>query len=351
MQNDEHVLRELHGLRHTMKEMMVQGGDWEAFTLRVFRFQASHNPTYRRYVELRGVRPEHVKSVQDIPFLPVEFFQSHRISVFSESYVMPLVFRSSGTTGQRPSQHFVDDAQWYHHVTTTGYRALFGSFDQAIFFGVLPGYLERADASLVHMARDFMLLAGQSQPANDFFKKDFSQLEARLDVLNAESAHPTEVVIVGVTHALLEWSNRSSSRANRWPNLTVRIVETGGMKGHGRERIREEVHAALAPLSSNGLISSEYGMTELLSQAWSKANGVFQAPPWMRVYFGSLNDPGSWVSAGRQGRIHVMDLANLASCAFLATGDIGRGHADGAFEVLGRFDHAEVRGCNLMSFE
>jgi len=351
MQNDELVLEELRGLRETMKAMMVEGGDWEAYALRVFRFQARQNPTYRRFVELRGIQPEQVGSVLDIPFLPVEFFQSHRISVLSESFAMPIVFRSSGTTGQRPSQHFVDDAQWYREVTTLGYRGLFGSFDQVKFFGVLPGYLERSDASLVHMVRDFMVLAGQSQPADDFFKKDFNQLEARLDALNAECAPTTEVVVVGVTHALLEWSNRITSRADRWPNLVIRIVETGGMKGHGKERIREEVHAALAPLSTNGQIGSEYGMTELLSQAWSKENGVFHAPPWMRVYCGSLNDPGSWVSTGRQGRIHVMDLANLASCAFLATGDIGRSHENGTFEVLGRFDHAEVRGCNLMSFE
>lgn len=348
MQNDEHVLEELRGLRETMKALMVEGGDWEEFGLRVFRFQARQNPTYRRFVELRRVQPELVESIHDIPFLPVEFFQSHRISVLSESHAMPIVFRSSGTTGQQPSQHFVDDAQWYREVTTSGYRTLFGSFDEVKFLGVLPGYLERSDASLVHMVRDFMVLAGQSNPADDFFKKDFDQIEARLDALNAECA---EVVVFGVTHALLEWANRSTSRADRWPNLAVRIVETGGMKGHGKERIREELHAALAPLSTTGRISSEYGMTELLSQAWSKENGVFHAPPWMRVYFGSLNDPGSWVSMGRQGRIHVMDLANLASCAFLATGDIGRSHGNGAFEVLGRFDHAEVRGCNLMSYE
>lgn len=357
MQNEVHIMERLDSLRAEMRDLMRTGGDWNRFALEVFRFQADANAPYGEFVRLRGLQAADIQRPEDIPHLPVEFFQSHRVSVLPEQHPVAKTFCSSGTTGQRRSQHHVDDLDWYGEVARAGYRALFGTFEDVRFIGLLPGYLERSDASLVHMVRDFMECSRQPRPESAFFLKDFRGLEAQLEELNAEASagyegrDPREVVIVGVTHALLQWAEGRTGFAQRWPSLNVRIIETGGMKGRGRERIREEVHAALELLSSDGAVGSEYGMTEMLSQAWSKAHGRFTAPPWMQVRAGALNDPGSWAPVGRQGRIHVMDLANLASCAFLATGDIGRMNDDGTFGVLGRFDHAEVRGCNLMAFE
>ena len=175
--------------------------------------------------------------------------------------------------------------------------------------------------------------------------EDWTALEHKLDAAVEEGY---QVLVMGVTHALLKWA--AEAKLDH-PYQQVQLIETGGMKGHGPERIREEVHAALQPLVASTAIGSEYGMTELLSQAWSLGHGRFTAPPWMRVRLGSMNDPGTWAADGKQGRIHIMDLANLASCSFLETSDIGRKHADGTFEVLGRFDHAEVRGCNLLTVE
>jgi hypothetical protein len=175
--------------------------------------------------------------------------------------------------------------------------------------------------------------------------EDWTALDNKLNTAVQEGHH---VLVMGVTHALLKWA--LEAKLDR-PYPQVQLLETGGMKGHGPERIREEVHVALEPLVATAAIGSEYGMTELLSQAWSSGHGRFVAPPWMHVRLGSMNDPGTWAADGKQGRIHIMDLANLASCSFLETSDIGRKHADGTFEVLGRFDHAEVRGCNLLTVE
>ena len=353
MQNDMEMHEELVALRREMEAMMIRGGDWDAFAMRVFRFQARWNAVYREYVRLRGINPDELADVAYIPYLPVEVFQSHPVSVFSTLPDGGEVFLSSGTTGQQRSQHWVDDLEWYHRVSRAGYETLFGSFERTEFVGLLPGYLERGQSSLVHMVRDFMAHAGQQAPDQSFFLNQWEALERHLEARNTAAASTgqcLEVVIIGVTHALVQWAQRRVD-ALRWPSLQLRVVETGGMKGHGRERVRSELHSVLAQLSSSRTIGSEYGMTEMLSQAWSVEHGIFRVPPWLNVRLSSLSDPGEWVPAGRQGRIHVRDLANLASCAFLATSDIGRCQLDGSFEVLGRFDHAEVRGCNLMTVD
>ncbi len=351
IQNESLILEKLLAFRNEMRDKAAHGGDWEDFTLRVFRFQAECNVPFGKFVQLRGVDPNEVRSMEYIPFLPVEFFQTHRISVFPAALPNEKVFLSSGTSGQLRSRHIVDDSTWYDDMAVKGFDSTSGPLEGTVFFGLLPGYLERGQSSLVHMVRNFMVRTGAKEPEQQFFMNDYSGLEAALTELNDGANELKNVCIVGVTHALLGWAERASARARNWPNLQVRIVETGGMKGHGPERIRSEVHAMLAPLSSAGVVGSEYGMTEMLSQAWSKKNGRFDAPPWLQLRIGSLSDPGDWMPSGRQGRIHVMDLANLASCSFLATGDVGRSFEDGTFEVLGRFDHAEVRGCNLMTME
>ena len=333
----------LAALRAEMRQLMHQGGDWEAFALKVFRFQCAHNAVYGTYVRLRGLDPETVASTREVPYLPVPFFQSHWVSVFDEGASMDRIFESSGSTGQRRSRHPVDDLGWYDEVATAGFERCVGAFAGQKIAALLPGY--RSESSLIHMVRTFMQRCGQQDQSEWFFMDDWSALDRQLSA-TVEDGHA--VLVIGVTHALLKWAAEAQLDQ---PYPQVQLLETGGMKGHGPERIREEVHAVLRPLIAASEIGSEYGMTELLSQAWSLGHGRFTTPPWMRVRLASMNDPGAWAPHGKHGRICVMDLANMASCAFIETSDIGRMNADGTFEVLGRFDHAEVRGCNLLTVE
>ncbi len=344
MQNRaDHTADLLAKLRGEMRQLIASGGDWEAFGLKVFRFQCAHNPVYGEFVRLRGVDPEEVTSTREVPYLPVTFFQSHWVSVFEEGTPIDRVFESSGTTGQIRSRHPVDDLDWYDEVAMAGFERCVGPFAGKKLVALLPGY--RPESSLIHMVRAFMRRCGQSAEADWFFMEDWTALEQKLDAA-VEEGH--QVLVMGVTHALLKWA--AEAKLDQ-PYQQVQLLETGGMKGHGAERIREEVHAALRPLVASTAIGSEYGMTELLSQAWSLGQGRFATPPWMCVRLGALNDPGAWAPDGKQGRIRIMDLANLSSCAFLETSDIGRMHPDGMFEVLGRFDHSEIRGCNLLTVE
>lgn len=349
---------QLEGLRREIlnggASLESDQGSFDELTMKVFRFQAKYNPVYANFIGLLGLDAHQIQNAQDIPFLPVEVFQHHVVSVFGAQALSFEHFKSSGTTGSRPSIHYVDDLNWYNQMALKGYQTWKGSeTSRSIFIGLLPGYVERSDSSLVHMVRQFMVVHGQERPDDWFFLNDFEALERRLEELahrNSNSSEPTHVTIIGVTHALLRWAERWENKKPDWLNkLSIEIVETGGMKGMGPELLREEVHQRLLPLSSQTSIGSEYGMTELLSQAWSRSGGQFECPPWMHVKLGSLTDPGEWVDLGRQGRIHVIDLANIASCSFLATGDIGRMNSNRMFEILGRFDHAEVRGCNLMA--
>ena len=328
---------------------------WLAFTLDLFRFQAEANPVYRRFIGLMELDPASVSSIDEIPFLPVELYQTQRISVFSSSDQDAHTFASSGTTGSSPSQHHIDDLDWYNEVTASGFEHLVCGWKQRPHFvGLLPGYLERNNSSLVHMVQYFMQKTGQEDPESWFFLRDFEALERQLNLLWQNDAPlKRPIYIVGVTHALLSWVDRLKRQKDSpaWLSLPIHVIETGGMKGQGKERIRAELHDALSFLTQGRPVGSEYGMTELLSQAWSDGEGFFQCPPWMEVKMGALNDPKGWAKEGRQGRIHVIDLANVSTCAFLATSDIGRRRQDRAFEVLGRYDHAEVRGCNLMAID
>lgn len=328
---------------------------WHDFTLDLFRFQAEANPVYRRFIELMELNPASVSAIDEIPFLPVELYQTQRVSVFPSSAHDAHTFASSGTTGSSPSQHHIDDLEWYNDVSASGFEHLVCGWSQRPHFvGLLPGYLERNNSSLVHMVQYFMQKTGQKAPEDWFFLRDFEALERQLHRLwqnDEPSIRP--IYIVGVTHALLSWVDRLKRQKDSpaWLGLPIHVIETGGMKGQGKERIRAELHDALSFLTQGRPVGSEYGMTELLSQAWSDGEGIFQCPPWMEVRMGSLNDPKSWAEEGRQGRIHIIDLANVSTCAFLATSDIGRRLEGGAFEVLGRYDHAEVRGCNLMAID
>jgi hypothetical protein len=358
---EKSLVTEVEQFRNRFRNILDQSAEspetkpWKDFTMDLFRFQARANPVYRRFVELMGVEPSAVNSVEEVPFLPVELYQKQRISVFQNSESDVHCFASSGTTGSSPSLHPVDDLDWYDEVAFEGFAQLVINWNERpMFIGLLPGYLERNNSSLVHMVQSFMIKADQSNPEDWFFLREFEALEKELTQLfETGFPHDRPIYIIGVTHALLAWVERlkRESQSPAWLGLSIRVIETGGMKGQGKERIRMELHDELSLLTRGRPVGSEYGMTELLSQAWSTGDGRFECPPWMEVRMGALNDPRGWAEEGKQGRIHVVDLANVSTCAFIATSDIGRRFKDGSFEVLGRYDFAEVRGCNLMAID
>lgn len=323
-------------LRARFRELqLTESGpaDWEGFALEVFRFQAQHNPVYRSFCELLNLEAHEVSGVWEVPFMPVEFFASHR--VLTEGLMPQATFRSSGTTGSRPSEHHVDDLSWYAEVAIAVAERAMGPLNQFDIHAMLPGYIERPDASLIQMVRDWMLRADLGDGENRF----------HLGSLPNFANHSTDrkLLLIGVTHALLDLAESGDVKL---PADAI-VMETGGMKGRRKEWVREAVHSFLKVQLGVDRIASEYGMTEMLSQAYALRDGLFEAPPWLLVNTREVDDPGAWTARGRQGRICVADLANIHSCAFLATGDLGRLHG-GGFEVLGRHDHAEVRGCNLM---
>lgn len=346
------VLEGLAELRQEFRSLRLgqaEADAWQTFGLKVFRFQHQHNPVYRRFCGLLGFEDAAaVKSLSDVPHLPVEMFARHNVRLDGWPANTPgaLTFRSSGTTGSRPSQHWLDDPTWYREVTLAGAAIALGNLRDLDIFALLPGYLERSDSSLVHMVRDWMRFinpaAAEQALQARFFLHDHAALGRALN----EAPADRQVLIIGVTHALLDWADGLQApfaQAAAWT-----ILETGGMKGRRQEWVRAAVHADLVSKTGAAQIGSEYGMTEMLSQAYALDKGRFKAPPWLHVRIRETDDPGAWCAPGRQGRICVADLANLHSCAFLATGDLGRVDGAGSFEVLGRHDHAEIRGCNLM---
>lgn len=325
--------------------------------LEVFRFQWSANPTYRRWCDALGWQAEDIHSLEDwhrIPALPVEAFKWETVRTHGVTDDGPMsVFRTSGTTGQVQGEHHVHTTALYRHASTQGFRAVFGDPGPGgcELLALLPGYLERPDSSLVHMVRS-LRAEGWKDPTSTvesgFFLDDVTGLFAAVDRALEAGRRP---VIIGVTWAMVD-AAEAWRRAGRPPmEESTILIETGGMKGRRKEWVREEVHAHLKAHFGAEAVGGEYGMTELLSQAWSREGGHYRTPPWMRVRLRRTDDPLTPLTSGATGGLDVVDLANLGSCCFLATQDLARPRgADTArdFQVLGRFDHAEVRGCNLM---
>lgn len=310
----------------------------EAFefkALELFHQQLERNTVYRTYVELLRRPLAKIQGVSEIPCLPVEVFKTH--DVFDDACAPKLTFTSSSTTGQTPSRHLVADPQLYERAYMEGFRRVYGDPSKYRILALLPGYLERSGSSLIHMVEGLINATKDAQ--SGFYLYDHNALESALLSL------PTGRMglLIGVTHALLDFSEQYTFDL---PNLIV--METGGMKGRREELVRKEVHSRLKKAFGVNQVHSEYGMTELLSQAYSSSDGRFFAPPWMKVLIREVDDPFALAAPGKTGRVNVIDLANRDSCAFIATGDLGRMNEDGSFEILGRFDQAEVRGCNLM---
>lgn len=313
----------------------VKEENFEALALEVFRFQAENNPVYSGFLKALNIKPENITELTQIPFLPVRFFKSHEIK--TTVFEPQAIFESSGTTGSVNSRHFVKDLSLYEESFTKGFEKAYGAVNQYCIIGLLPSYLERKNSSLVYMVDKLVHLSGH--PQSGFYLNEYEQLAVVLQELE-KRGQPT--LLIGVTFALLDFAERFS-----FPLKSTLVMETGGMKGRREEMIRPKVHDVLKKAFHLSAIHSEYGMTELLSQAYSKGEGTFNCPPWMKVLMRDDEDPFVIKSAG-SGTINIIDLANIWSCSFIATDDVGKLNADGSFEVLGRVDGSDLRGCSLM---
>lgn len=301
--------------------------------LGAFRYQYQHNHVYRAFSDALRRDPSNVLRLDDIPFLPISFFKTHRI--YAPDHEPRKVFLSSGTSGMERSRHYIADLSLYRKSLTVGFRLFYGEPDDYRIFALTPTPTEAPDSSLVYMVQTLMGdHDGFLSPGN--LRQWFHSDETR----------NKKTMLVGTTFALLDFIEQGDLVC---PELVV--VETGGMKGRRKELVREEVHKRLAAGFGVPVIHSEYGMAELLSQAWSQGNGLYRCPPWMRISLRDITDPLSPVIYGDTGGINIIDLANIYSCPFIATQDLGRMHEDKSFEVLGRYDDAEIRGCSLMSNE
>ncbi len=310
--------------------------DFDTAALQVFRYQAGHCKIYHDFIKGLRIDPKNVKRVDQIPFLPVSFFKNHAVK--SDNTQAEVVFTSSGTTGMVTSRHFVTDVSWYEDSFRKAFELFYGEIATYTVLALLPSYLEREGSSLIYMAAE--LIKASDNPDSGFYLYNHGDLHGQL-AKQQQLGRPT--LLIGVTFALLDFTEQY--RLN-FPELIV--METGGMKGRRKEMIREELHDILCEGFGVKTIHSEYGMTELLSQAYSKGNGVFSCPPWMRVVLRDTNDPLSTIGPNKTGGINVIDLANINSCSFIATQDLGKLDINGNFEVLGRFDNADIRGCNLL---
>ena len=318
------------------KVFSVSASTFEEKALELFHYQAKYTPVYKEFLDYLNVGPISVKCLEDIPFLPIEFFKSHKI--ICNGLATKKVFESSGTTGMSTSKHFFNDVDFYLENCRRVFNQFYGDIEQYTVFALLPSYIERGTSSLTAMASDFISKSHSS--LSGFYLDDFKKL---IRSIKKSIEANEKVLLLGVTFALLDL-------AEQFPNdfSSVVIMETGGMKGRREEMTRTEVHGILKNAFSVKHIHSEYGMTELNSQAYSRGGGVFDTVPWMNIQLRDLNDPLSSSSKQKSGAINIIDLANVDSCAFLSTQDLGRSVADGKYEILGRIDNSDIRGCNLL---
>ncbi|PZX53797.1 acyl-protein synthetase LuxE [Algoriphagus ratkowskyi] len=316
----------------------LKSEDFEDLALELFQFQSQENPIYRKYLEARNITTQSVKSLDQIPFLPIRFFKDHPV-ISGDKADFPDFFSSSGTTGMITSRHYIWSESCYLDHAQEIFESNFSSLSNFHILALLPAYLERKGSSLVSMADHFIRESNSSH--SGFYLYNEEELLEKMESLAGDNR---TILLIGVTFALLDLAE-SGKKFNPPSNLIV--METGGMKGRRKEMIREEVHDILKPFFEVEAIYSEYGMTELMSQAYSKGLGKYTLPNSMRVMLRDVNDPLS-ISQRSQGGINVIDLANFHSCAFIETQDLGRFDENGMLEVLGRFDNSEVRGCNLL---
>lgn len=310
--------------------------EFEAASLEVFKFQFENNRVYRSFCDLLHKHPSDVTRVEEIPFLPIQFFKSH--DILSSKKTVEHVFTSSGTTGDLTSKHLVTDVKVYEDSFRRAFNHFYGAVEDYVVLALLPSYLERDGSSLIYMVED--LISQSHHPESGFYLHNLSELKDLLIKLDTEG---TRVLLIGVSFALLDLVESYQFQLKN----TI-IMETGGMKGKRKELVREELHTILKQGFGVNSIHSEYGMTELLSQAYSKGHGVFECPKWMQVLTRDPEDALTILPKNKTGGINIIDLANFNSCAFIATQDLGKILSDTRFEIIGRFDNADIRGCNLM---
>ncbi len=310
--------------------------EFQTLAIQVFYYQYQHNPIYKKFVDCLTSDVSSIQNLEDIPFLPVEFFKWQKVC--TGHFSADAIFTSSGTTGMQPSRHFVRDLSLYEKSFLHGFEVFFGHPSQYAILALLPSYLEREGSSLIYMVEK--LIEHSANARSGFYLHDYDQLQKNISALVQKKQ---KILLIGVTFALLEMAEKYPVEA-----ADMIVMETGGMKGQRKEIIREELHQLLKYGFGVQRIYSEYGMTELLSQGYSLGSGIFRTPQWMKILIRDMNDPKSFLAHEKPGAISVIDLANIDSCSFLSTQDLGKKHPDGSFEVLGRYDNSDVRGCNLL---
>ncbi len=315
--------------------------DFEEVALLLFNFQYTHNLVYKQFVDYLNINAANVQSVQQIPFLPIDFFKTHNIML--NKAIPEKIFESSGTTGQATSKHAVANVELYEESFRNGFKQFYGDIKDWTILALLPSYLERDTSSLVYMVND--LIQQSNSGHSGFYLNNLNELAEKIKKVRKQnsSTQNSKLLLIGVTFALLDFAEQFPMDLS-----DIVIMETGGMKGRREELTREEIHSILQDAFNVNHIHSEYGMTELLSQGYSKGNGIFETPPWMKILKRDIYNPlHTSVNTGRGG-LNVIDLANIYSCAFIATQDLVNIISETEFEVLGRIDNSDIRGCNLM---
>jgi phenylacetate-coenzyme A ligase PaaK-like adenylate-forming protein len=315
---------------------VTNDNEFTSLAMEIFHYQSEKVPVYRDFISHLKINPSTIKDISEIPFLPVELFKSHEIIVKNKK--PEIIFESSSTTGSIPSRHFVADVKIYETSFLKGFRHFYDDPSQFCILALLPSYLARGGSSLVYMAEKLIRLSGH--PESGFYLNEHEKLISVIKELK-KSGQP--VLLLGVSFALLELAEKYNEDLEG-----IIVMETGGMKGRRKEMIREDLHGFLKQRFNLNSIHSEYGMTELLSQAYSHGQGVFHTPPWLKVLIRDTYDPLHLLEAGNTGCMNIIDLANIYSCSFISCSDLGRLNQDGSFEVLGRIDNSDIRGCNLM---
>ncbi len=310
--------------------------EFESQALINFHYQVKNVQAYQEFVGLLGVNPNKINRVKDIPFLPISVFKTH--PVISDHLQAEAIFQSSGTTGMERSKHLVHDLEVYQKSFQKGYNWFYGDIKEYTILALLPSYLEQGESSLVYMVNQ--LIVDSQNSKSGFYLNNLDELISTLE--NLEQSNK-KTILLGVSYALLDLIERKQFKLQN----TI-IMETGGMKGRRKEMVKEELHTTLKKGFGVKEIHSEYGMTELLSQGYSKGNGIFETPPWMKVLIRDATDPLSLLGLNQTGGINVIDLSNFYSCSFIATQDLGKKISENEFEIIGRFDHTDIRGCNLL---
>ncbi len=313
----------------------VDDKNFEQIAFEVFKFQYINNNIYKSYCDLLKKTPSNIGDISGIPFLPISFFKSHSV-MCTKKY--DKVFHSSGTTNENLSKHYVSDIHIYEQSFLKNFIDNYGDPKDYVILGLLPNYMENENSSLIYMVNNLIELSESND--SGFFLKEYDFIIEKMKSLARENK---KIILVGVSYALLDLTE---SKNLNFENTI--IIETGGMKGRRREMIKKELHETLKERTGLKKIHSEYGMTELLSQAYSKGDGIFSCPNWMRVFIRDINDPNFLYSNNKSGGINIIDLANINSCSFIATEDMGSLHKNGNFEIMGRIDHTDTRGCNLL---